>query len=399
MIGCGAFTNLRYVVEDTGIKTFVLSEKFDLNSLSRKAVYVYINNDQLLYERDYTFDANFGFVQINLELNEGDVIEIKEYTSTSSCFIPPTPTKLGLYKKWVPRKFLDDTYVEPVEVIQGHDGSITLSYEDYRDDALLELEKRIYNNIKQQYNETLFNIDNVIGSYYSSPVYTRQQYEEIIFYDFLKWLQDTNIDYQSNNYFDEFNSFTYTYSQMSDPTGLQNLPGWWRGVYKWFLDTDRPHQCPWEMLGFSEKPVWWESEYGPAPYTSNNLIMWEDLSNGIIRQGSRAGTYLRYKRDTLLDHIPVDADGKLLSPFDCGLAKNFVLINNRGFFKFSDQAPVEYAWRTSSEYPFTVISALCLLKPFEFIVESLDRLIKQSVALQDCLYKIKILFTLKLVKL
>ena len=33
-------------------------------------------------------------------------------------------------------------------MIQGHDGSLVLSYGDYRDDLILELEKRIYNNIK-----------------------------------------------------------------------------------------------------------------------------------------------------------------------------------------------------------------------------------------------------------
>jgi hypothetical protein len=373
MAGYGAYTPIVYVVEDTGINTFVLTEKFDLTSLSRKSVYVYLNDKHLLHGRDYVFDYNFGFIQILANLNESDVIEIREYTSTSSCFIPPTPTKLGLYKKWKPEKYLDKTYFEETEVIRGHDGSLTIAYGDYRDDALLELEKRIYNNIKQEYNTDLFDIDIILGSYYHAPYYDKNQFEEIIFYDFLKWLQDTNIDYQSNSYFNEFNSFSYTYSQMSDPTKLQNLPGWWRGVYKWFYDTDKPHLFPWEMLGFTEKPNWWEEEYGPAPYTKNNLILWEDLSNGIIRQGDKAGIYDRYKRQTLLNHIPVDGDGNLLSPFDSGLANNFINLNNTGVFKFGDQAPVEYAWRTSSEYPFTVISALCLLRPFEFIIESLDR--------------------------
>ena len=373
MIGCGAFRAKHYTVEDTGIKTFALTNKFNLTSLSRKAVYIYLNNVQLLHGLDYIFNDTFGFVELKVDLTEGDAIEIREYVSTSSCFIPPTPTKLGLYKKYLPQKYLDTTYVDPVEVIEGHDGSRTISYNDYRDDVLLEIEKRIYNNIKIEYNENLFNIDNILGSYYTSDYYDRYQFNDVVFYDFLKWIQDTNIDYLSNPYFDSDDSFTFTYSQMSDPTGLINLPGWWRGVYKWFYDTDRPHTHPWEMLGFSEKPDWWENEYGPAPYTRNNLILWEDLANGIIRKGSRAGTYQRYKRETLLTHIPTDADGLLMSPFDSGLAKNFVLTNNKGLFKFGDQAPVETAWRLSSEYPFSVISALAVLRPFEFVVECLDR--------------------------
>ena len=49
-------------------------------------------------------------------------------------------------------------------------------------------------------------------------------------------------------------------------------------------DTDRPHTHPWEMLGFSVKPSWWETQYGPGPYTRNNLPLWQDLSAGIVRQ-------------------------------------------------------------------------------------------------------------------
>ena len=59
--------------------------------------------------------------------------------------------------------FLDDTYVTPINVIQGHDGSITVAYGDFRDDVLLELEKRIFNNIKVNYNPEIFDIYNYIS--------------------------------------------------------------------------------------------------------------------------------------------------------------------------------------------------------------------------------------------
>jgi len=373
MIGSGAFTSLKYIVEDEGIKTFALSEKFDLETLSSRAVYVYINAEQLIYGKDYTFDSIFGFMRLNLDLNEGDEIEIREYVSTSINFIPPTPTKLGLYKKYLPRKFLDDTYQQPRHVIQGHDGSITVSYGDYRDDVLLELELRIYNNIKQQYDENIFDIDAVLGGYYGNSLFSKMDLDSIVQTEFLNWIADTNIDYVNNVYLDTENPFTYTYSNMTDPTGTKNLPGYWRGVYEWFYDTTRPHDCPWEMLGFSEKPDWWETQYGPAPYTSNNLILWEDLRDGIIRRGSRQGIYDRYKRSSLMSHIPTDGDGKLLDPLNSGLANNFSLINNQGLFVFGDRGPVEYAWRQSSEWPFAVIKALCLLKPFEFITDNLNK--------------------------
>ena len=372
MIGSGAFTSIVYNVEDTGIKTFSLSTKFDLLELSQRAVYVYVNGKQLLHGKDYEFNSTFGFITIYVDIVRGNVVEIREYISTATNHIPPTPTSMGLYKKYTPSKFVDDTYVEPRLVIQGHDGSITTAYNDFRDDLLLELEYRIYNNIKREYKESVFDIDSVIGGYYGHAQYTKKQVDNVVNQEFLKWIQNTNINYTMNEFFDSENPFTYTYSNMTDPSGTQNIPGWWRGVYQYFYDTDRPHRCPWEMLGFSEQPTWWEAQYGAAPYTKNNLLLWEDIRDGIIRQGLRAGQYERYARPTIMSHIPVDGNGMLLSPLDSGLAGNFTLINNRGSFVLGDISPAEYAWRSSSEWPFAVTLALCLLKPFEYIPDSFD---------------------------
>jgi len=376
MVGSGAYTTIEYQVEDEGIKTFALSSKFDLNTLSNKAVYVYINGQQILHGRDYEFNSIFGFVNIKASVIEGDKIEIREYVTTGSSFIPPTPTKLGLYKKYTPRKFLDDTYRIPKEVIQGHDGSITIAYGDFRDDVLLELEHRIYNNIKQEYDETLFDIDAVLGGYYDTGLFNKKQVDNIVNRDFLSWISGTTTDYVNNIYFDSEDSYTYTYSNMTNIEGTKALPGYWRGVYQWYYDTDRPHRCPWEMLGFSEKPDWWEEQYGAAPYTSGNLLLWEDIRDGIIRQGARSGTYPRYQRPSILSHLPVDGDGNLLSPLDSGLAANFSLINNQGRFFLGDVSPAEYAWRSSSEWPYSILTVLCLLKPFEFLT---DNFIKSSV--------------------
>lgn len=373
MIGNGAYTESSYTIDDDGINTYVLAEKFDLTSISNRAVYLYKNNQQLLNHRDYEFNSNFGFVTLKTQLAEGDIISIREYTSTANNFIPTTPTKLGLYNKYTPRKFLDDTYQEPRFVIQGHDGSLITAFDDFRDDLLLELEYRIYNNLKQKYNPFLFDNDKILGGYYGSATYNKQDLDSVLSEDFLRWVSRINIDYINNDFFDSENSFTFTYSNMTDPTGTKNLPGYWRGVYQWFYDTDRPHRCPWEMLGFSEMPDWWETEYGPAPYTGNNLILWEDLSNGIIRYGDRAGIHDRYKRSSLLDHIPADNNGNLLSPLDSGLAGNFVLVNNQGTFNFGDVSPVEHAWRSSSEYPFSLVSALVLLRPFDYISNNFNR--------------------------
>ena len=373
MLGAGAYSVKKYTVEDTEIKVFALTEKFDLVTSSRKAVYIYKNGEQLIVEQDYTFNSNFGFVELKIDLAEGDLIEIREYVSTAFSYMPPTPAKLGLYKKYLPQKFLNDTYLTPTEVIQGHDGSITVAYGDYRDDVLLELEKRIYNNIKKTYSSDIFDIDAIFGGRYGNAVFTKFELDAILGTQFRRWAQVSKTDYVENTYFDLTNTFTYNYSDVVDFTGTTNLPGWWKGVYHWYYDTDRPHSHPWEMLGFSEKPTWWEDQYGPAPYTSNNLILWEDIRDGIIRQGDRAGVYLRYQRPTIMSHLPVDGDGKLLDPYSSDLVGVVSLTSNPGFFKFGDHSPVESSWRQSSDFPFALMIASAIMRPFEFITENIDK--------------------------
>ena len=106
----------------------------------------------------------------------------------------------------------------------------------------------------------------------------------------------------------------------------QKLPGFWRAVYNQWLDTDRPHTHPWEVLGYDNKPSWWETTYGPAPYTNENRILWDDLTEGRVREPNKTVVYRNnYKRKDLNNNIPVDSQGRLLSPLDCGYAQNVVV--------------------------------------------------------------------------
>ena len=66
MLGFGASNVFTYTVEDEGIKVFALSENFDLSTQTDKAVYVYLNDNQLVVNRDYVFDKTFEVVKILL---------------------------------------------------------------------------------------------------------------------------------------------------------------------------------------------------------------------------------------------------------------------------------------------------------------------------------------------
>ena len=105
------------------------------------------------------------------------------------------------------------------------------------------------------------------------------------------------------------------------------------------------------MLGFSEEPLWWKDQYGPAPYTSDNALLWEDLEAGIIRNGVTVTYDARFARPGLAQILPVDDQGNLKSPL--GLLT--VSYSEQDFDKpwvSGEWGRIETAWRKSANYPF-----------------------------------------------
>jgi len=352
-----------WTVISSGGTKYPIFSPFDITKLSLRSILVYLNGNQLIYGQDYTFVSNDSYIEILIPLSAGDTLIINDYTDTEGNYIPPTPTKLGLYPKFIPSIFVDDTYITPTTVIQGHDGSIMTAYNDYRDNIILEFEKRIYNNIKAQYRAELFDINLVLPGAFRNSDYTIDEINQIIQRDFIKWSNYYGIDPTKNNSFDEADPFTWNYTGSYNTNLNQNLIGSWRAVYKYFYDTDRPHTNPWEMLGFYEEPNWWVSQYGSSPYTSNNTTLWSDLEQGLIRQGARAGVDLLYSRPGLSSLIPVDNLGNLLDPTEIPLTVNPTPYSIRETWLFGDQGSGETAWRRSSYWPFVVQKMLALTRP------------------------------------
>ncbi len=371
MVGHGEKVSTRtYTVQDSTETQYSIDSQFSTDAPSSRAVYVYLNGNQLLHGHDYDFSAVDDTVDISAALVEGDVIMIKDYDDTTGSFIPPTPTKLGMYPRYRPEKVLDDTYVSPAHVIIGHDGSRTLAYGDYRDDVLLELEKRIYNNCKTQYDATLLPYSEVRPSGFTAGDYTIKEINEVMSYDFYSWAGKNGVDHQKNDTYQSNNAFTFNYSSNKDDINGEYLPGHWRGIYKFFYDTDRPHTHPWEMLGHSERPTWWIQHYGPGPYSSGNELLWNDLASGYDHGTHSASP--RYVRTGLLDYLPVDVTGQLLSPLQSGLIDSYAASGLDRTWKFGDHAPAETAWRRSAQYPFSVMKLLALTRPAKFFGLFLD---------------------------
>ena len=285
--------------------TFNLNTTYNFTSSNYQSILVYVNDVLLQSGYDYVVSPDTPTLTITVPLAVGDVIVIQEYATTYGTFIPNTPTKLGLYPAFQPKKYYDTTYVNPAWVIQGHDGSLTLAFNDFRDDLLLEFETRIFNNLKIK-SEIPLTLTDVTPGQFRSTGYSLSEINEILAPSFLSWLGWNKLTYSEQTY-NASNQFTWNYSaagnRLSSSTVNNELPlpvGAWRGIYQYFYDTPTPQSTPWEMLGFSQEPTWWTEVYGPAPYTSGNLVLWDDMAVG--RVADPAGVYYlpKYARPGLV---------------------------------------------------------------------------------------------------
>ena len=396
----------------SGNSLVTLTDYVDLND-PRNVLYVYdvTNPTQeqiLLVGIDYEIiSTNLSIdVQLNLGVGIKDVY-FTLYKEPLPTYIPSTPTKIGAYPIYIPRIELDATYVNPTNVIIGHDGSKTIAYGDYRDDLLLELEKRIYNGLqlrlRDQYRVPL-RVESVETGYFRQTRYSRQEFLDITVSYLNKWSAKNRANYRTNEWPTAslepsvVPSFVpgvgniwklYNYTDAVTPTGdALDLPGNWKGIFQYYYDTYNPDTQPWNMLGFSDEPSWWRFEYGnpvlnlagQEVWTSTaagNNNMWADLEDGIIRQGPCAiynpitlivQPQKMWARPGLSTLIPVDAAGEIIpvmTLFNVAFSGNYYAPFD-GFEKdwvYGDGSPVEQAWMSTSAYAFSVQEFLYLMRP------------------------------------
>lgn len=362
---------------------FPLSRVYDFNSANYYGVLVYLQRTlqgvvyetQLISDTDYIISSDSPSITVTKDLINGDQIVIREYNQTYGSFVPNTPSKLGLYPASDPEVILDNTLLTPAYFIRGHDGSLTKLYgayndgllEDFRDKVLLEFETRIYNNLKvEKYKFPLaLNIDDIIPGQFRTSQYTLEEYLRIYSYNFLNWVGKNRVDYKSQYYLQD-NSFTWNYNQSTNKLdGKQINQGNWRGVYRWLYDTEYPHTKPWEMLGFPDRPTWWNGYYGAGPYTSDNTMLWNDLANGLNYNNGDPYVIESRKRPQLLDILPVDSKGNLISPF-YNVVSNYDDLTFNNDWVVGDVGPAESSYLKSSSWPFDLMKLYALSKPVKF---------------------------------
>jgi len=380
------YTDTVYTVTPITTGTFDTLQTYTFTSANFLGLLVYLNDVLLTLNYDYTVATDGPRITITTTLTVGDKITVREYADTTGNFVPNTPTKMGLYQSYKPEIFVDENYVNPTVVIRGHDGSITTAFGDIRDDILLEFERRIFNNLKTEGNPVPITPEEVIPGYFRTTDYTQTEITTILGESFLTWVGQNKIDYKTQQYIAN-NAFTYNYSQAGDKEKNLPLLGAWRGISRYFYDTLNPNYTPWEMLGFSQKPTWWETRYGPAPYTQDNLVLWDDIQAGVVADPDGHFVRPEFVRPNLSTYfIPTGTEGQLLAPLN-SVVGQYDPNAWRKSWVVGDGGPAEAAWWSSSSYPFAVMRLLALTRPAKFFSLFADRdLYKYSTEFQQYLY-------------
>ena len=315
----------KFDVGDLTINTYTMTNYADLETIENSLLVYWQDAITGAYElltigKDYNLSStNPITIEVTKTVGLGDTITAKLYDiDRDSAECPATPSTMGMYPLFTPCIETDSSFQTPQQLLVGHDGSKTALTGSVIDDVLLEFEKRLFNTSMQSFRDRnslpRLNVGDVRSGYFRTNNFSSGEYHDLLRNSFTNWIGANKVDHVTNEFYDATNTWTWNYR------GRKDLPGHWRGWYEYYYDTVRPHTHPWEMLGFTEEPTWWDSQYGTS-YGWKNFDMWGDLEKGIIRQGPRenyiTGEYLSdniWARPGLSELVPVDENANLLPP-------------------------------------------------------------------------------------
>lgn len=284
--------------------------------------------DEILTIINMGHDNTFPFYYDNVASTSGFI----------RAFVPPTPQFLGILKAHVPEKatFLNAGSKQSCYNI-SHTGAITKAYRvingvDKMDDVIYELENRIFNSIDvifkdEDYQPKLDASDLFPTPYFRDTEYNDEEKKNLLLRGYINFIATNGISNSSHDY-DPNNWMTWNYTGTHYMVNGQQTQiearGSWRAIYTDQFGTYRPATHPWEMFGFSQRPVWWNQEYEPTAvqvgerdgdvvYVYEALVineqgnmvpsgLWDvgnekgDSSTGTILFGARKGQYDKYKR-------------------------------------------------------------------------------------------------------
>ena len=264
-----SFEEITIPIADT-TTTFYLNNTFTQDTFSHLSDHmcVYLKDYDgsahveklLIKDTDYTLVGNKLTLTSSANTSAGSpaVLTINYFDRYQNSYVPWSASKLGIIGKRVPT--VSGT------TLTGHDGSevvITSTTNLYRPSeanfdlkaaVLFELEKRVYNHIMYEQDNS-YNLMHRVKAGFDLPhsAYRNEftkHFDNVAEY----WISSTGATYPSLS-----NVSTANYSNQT--LAGATLPGPENAVIQYVCGTTTPLTTPWEMFGYLEKPDWWDSQY------------------------------------------------------------------------------------------------------------------------------------------
>lgn len=259
---------------------------------------------------------------------------------------------------------------------------------------LLEVEERLYadcNPYSMRYDFT---------NLQSKTKYNQFQSEQFFKYcDRLGYshpLQNSSI-YKANNAF----TWNYFYTAIPDHPLTNaidtNTYGCWQALYEYVYGTAYPHEQPWMLQGFNDKPSWWDTEYLNTDVTIDRkwkYQMWANVLSGVVPNGrilpnGDTSTGAIYQIAEVYQYVPVNilntptSDGyapdSLLPPYWNSNNTTSTYVRtlfdiNSGYgvntpnldYEFGQVGTMEWMWKKSIWYNYDLMTIAYKLDPIAF---------------------------------
>ncbi len=316
----------------------------------------------LTRRKDYTLLSD-GDQYVKIQFAEhmiGRVVNIKQWYGRFMCQVPASVAKIGLSPVYQPEIYLDKTYSADTYFLLRHDGSRyylesgvdgNLRPVNPIEDLLYEYELAVWANLEYDIVENQFQeIFEARPGYFRPKETTFVNYHSNFINDTNNWLTENNVYDIINNTYDSANSFTSIYQLGSGDYAESTITGSWRLIYKYVFDTDRPHTHPWEMLGHTIKPLWWDNFYS---WTDTNKRVALEKALRIGRLNSPADSaivnpyFAKCNGKDKVENFPVDNNGNLLPPDHPDISSWLDII----------KLDEEYTWSIGSFGPYEQVFA------------------------------------------
>jgi hypothetical protein len=330
-------------------------------------IYVYLNG-AIICDSFTVTETSINFINTP---TVGDLITIRVYPKTQLSLVPPSLAKLGISEMRYPAIIKDSTTAALREYILCHDGSEVTAFDDvYINDAILEFERRVFSGAVHNINST--KTMELNAGAYRKTLTSWDDKNEFMHQFYIKWAFDNSIKDMHNISYDEANAFTWNY-----PATANTVAGSYRAIYMNLFDTFTPHIAPWEMLGHTIKPKWWDVHYAWND-VSKRVRLENSLRMGLVSEpGTAAPTYnVEFARSAPI--FPVSTSGDLLDPVTAGICEEPPIGYPKSAWKFGEYGSQEMAWRRSASFQWAEAIWQYSVSPHTFFAKNFDTFSKST---------------------